>query len=262
MKNGLLLQDPDEEPAMLPLGMYFPPSEYQKKIKISTRCRFYETVNYLKEGLEHKLTKRELDWFEKHPQFKYIFHMKRDQTHKVMAMWMLLLRTARIDKKKEVWFVVNGVPIRYSLREHALISGLDCRLYPMNYNDAGSDRFKKKYFKGKKKITIEDVRKELDVMVPDRTDDMLGMAVLYFVCTVMVGQTKNSGKHASGVDKFCLRAVDDLIFCKNFPWGRYSFEYMLSSVSHTMSHFGGVVQGKNHPVPGFCIPLEVNDFKN
>lgn len=39
---------------------------------------------------------------------------------------------------RESWFVVNGVPIRYSLREYALMLGLYCHKYPDNYEALGS----------------------------------------------------------------------------------------------------------------------------
>ena len=51
---------------------------------------------------------------------------------------MLLLRTTSIEKKKEVWFVVNGIPIRFGIREHALISGFNYKPYPANYQSADS----------------------------------------------------------------------------------------------------------------------------
>lgn len=48
--------------------------------------------------------------------------------------------------------------------------------------------------------------------------------------------------------------VNDLKFCKNFPWGRYSFDHMLGSISQTMDNFGGIVkEGVIWQVPGFCL---------
>ncbi|KAL9816629.1 hypothetical protein AtNW77_Chr3g0194561 [Arabidopsis thaliana] len=57
-----------------------------------------------------------------------------------------------------------------------------------------------------------------------------------------------------------MRTTSDLTFCKTFPWGRYSFEYMLKSISHTLDHFNGIVPNTQSPwpVPGFCVPLEVS----
>ncbi|XP_023644234.1 uncharacterized protein At3g43530-like [Capsella rubella] len=133
------------------------------------------------------MTKSEKEWFEDHMQFKLIFHLKKDPNHKVMGMWMLLLRTACIEKKKEVWFVVNGVPIRYGLREHPLMSGLDCRVYPEGYMNAGSERFKRKHFRNLRTVRLEDVKEKLQTMVPDRTHDRLKMMLLAFEAIPTLG---------------------------------------------------------------------------
>ncbi|KAL6565555.1 hypothetical protein OROHE_004610 [Orobanche hederae] len=107
---------------MQPLEFFFDSSQYTKPCKIQTRCHVYEIVELFK--LEKFAT--ELAWFKSHPQFHHIFHMGEEKTRKLQGMWMLLLRTVVTEGKTIRWFVVNGVPIRYSLREHALISGLDC----------------------------------------------------------------------------------------------------------------------------------------
>ncbi|KAG7586068.1 hypothetical protein ISN45_Aa02g014180 [Arabidopsis thaliana x Arabidopsis arenosa] len=99
----------EETEAIPPLSMYFPPSEYVKKIKLSTRCYIHEVLTTFDE-LEPPMSKSERAFFEDHPSFQHVFHMPRDPNHRLMGMWMLLLRTARIDRKKEVWFIVNGDP--------------------------------------------------------------------------------------------------------------------------------------------------------
>ncbi|KAG7548341.1 hypothetical protein ISN44_As06g013600 [Arabidopsis suecica] len=97
----------EETEAIPPLSMYFPPSEYVKKIKLSTRCYIHEVLTTFDE-LKPPMSKSERAFFEDHPSFQHVFHMPRDPNHRLMGMWMLLLRTARIDRKKEVWFIVNG----------------------------------------------------------------------------------------------------------------------------------------------------------
>ncbi|KAF8114172.1 hypothetical protein N665_0040s0027 [Sinapis alba] len=208
--------------------MYFPPTEYTKKIKISTRCFITEFMETMDE-LNPPVTRVEKSWFDNHPQFKHIFHMPKDGNHKVMEMWMLLLRTANIEKVNEAWFAVNGSPIRYSIREHALISGLNCQNYPSNYKEAGSMTFVRKYF-GSGIIRHQDVKAKLQEMEASR--DRLKMMVLYFLSSIINGQRK-TGKYAPSVELFLLRAVGDLNLCKTFPWGRLSFEHMLKR-SHTL----------------------------
>ncbi|CAD5318279.1 unnamed protein product [Arabidopsis thaliana] len=54
-------------------------------------------------------------------------------------------------------------------------------------------------------------------------DARLRVAVLYFLCSVIVGKGK-TGPNAPNVEKFFLRVVADLELCKTFPWGRFAFE--------------------------------------
>ncbi|XP_023638850.1 uncharacterized protein LOC111830598 [Capsella rubella] len=136
------------------------------------------------------------------------------------------------------------------------MSGLDCRTYLEDYRDSGSQKFKKKHFKNLNRVRLKDVKYKLKKMVSERRHAM----VPYFLVSIIVGETKNSGKNATLVDSLSLRSVNDLEFCATFPWGRYSFEHMLKLIAHTMRHIDGVVEREVSiwPVQGFCIPIEVS----
>ncbi|XP_013624224.1 PREDICTED: uncharacterized protein LOC106330269 [Brassica oleracea var. oleracea] len=244
--------------AIKPTSMFFKPTEYRKKIKLGTRCMIASAIKTLK-NLKPKLSNAEMSWFKEHPQFRHIFHMKIETNHRVQGMWMLLLRNAGSEKLREVWFIVNGVPIRYGLREHGLISGLFCQNYPLGYKELGGTRFVDRHFKEGEPRRLEDVKKKLVNMGPHK--DRLKMAVLFFLASVVCAQTK-VGHKANDVLEVFQRAVDDLEYCKSFPWGRFSYDYMLKEISHTMKHFGGVVKEKTlWPLPGFCVPLELLAFE-
>lgn len=229
-----------------PLELYFKSTEYPKTCKIQTKCKMKETVDVIK-GF-----KEEVSWFTSHPQFRHFFHMPDEEFLKLQGMWMLLMRTIRIEGEDAAWFAVNGVPIRYSMREHALISGLDCHEYPRRHLELGSSKFVDYYFGGKKKITIIDVKQKLESM-ETACIDRLKMAVLFFLGRVIRG---NSGQ----LDPFILRIVDDLDVCRNFPWGRLTFEDAIKEIKHVMERLKGEVHyatGFN----GFIIPLEVLAFE-
>ncbi|KAF8098615.1 hypothetical protein N665_0262s0003 [Sinapis alba] len=197
-----------------PLEFYFKSTEYTKTCKIQTKCYVSKTVDVIKK------LKVEVKWFASHPQFRHFFHMPDEQYLKLQGMWMLLMRTICIEEEDVAWFAVNGVPIRYSMREHALISGLDCHEYPRRYLKLGSTKFK------------------LLSMKP--CNDRLKMAVLFFLDRVIRGKTKDIGP----LDPFILRIVDDLEVCRTFPWG-----LLLKGEVHDACGFSG-----------FVIPLEVLAF--
>ena len=84
--------------------------------------------------------------------------------------------------------MVNGVPIRYSIKEHALLCGFDCHDYPeelqpsMKIVDADL-KFAKKIFKKVSGIKIVDVAKKLDEMKKceeKKKTDRKKLAILLF----------------------------------------------------------------------------------
>lgn len=255
-----------------PTGFFFKPSDYGKACKLSTRCHQRQFVDMIE-----NFDETEKNWFKNHPQFKHLFHMDCTKTRKVMGMWMLLLRTITTEKGRQAWFGVNGVPIRYSIREHALLSGLHCHIYPENYLRVGSMKFAERHFKkkekgkrkektnGKKKkktpeedklrVTVMDVEKKLLAMEFDGRKERLKMLVLYFLATVLRGRTK----YGHPIEDFLLQVVEDLDFCETFPWGRFTFDDCMNEIFHVRDHFSdGIPDSPQWVFPGFINPLEVN----
>ncbi|KAL0684192.1 hypothetical protein Bca4012_051040 [Brassica carinata] len=229
----------DGKKPVQPKPMCFNPTEYKKQIKLSTRCYIKKALKTLN-GLKVPLTADERRWFETHNQFKHFFHMPLEKHHKVMGMWMLLLRAVCTEKKKEAWFVVNGTPIRYLLREHALISGLNCQRYPHNYEQLRGLDFARRQFPKGSRMAYADVEEKLRKME---------------ACKI------RTGDKAPSVDPFFVRAVNDLEMCKTFPWGRLSFDQNMRDIIRAMDHFGGVVSKGGFTFPSFCTSLEPLPFE-
>ncbi|XP_048624872.1 uncharacterized protein At3g43530-like [Brassica napus] len=251
--------------AIKPHKFYFKPAEYGKPCKLSSRCHQTKFIKLIDNF--HATEKK---WFYAHPQFKHIIHMECSSRRKVMGLWMLLIHTIKVDKKRQAWFVVNGVPIRYSIREHGLISGLYCHTYPENYESIGSLKFAKKYFqqppkkKGddppELKVTAADVLKKLKKMKYDGSHERLRMAVLYFLATVIFQRSR----YGTPIDHFLLRMVNDLRVCHTFPWGRYTFDDSLKEIKHMVKHFRGKIPTvkASWTFPGFINPLEILAFES
>ncbi|KAL9816628.1 hypothetical protein AtNW77_Chr4g0280101 [Arabidopsis thaliana] len=151
----------EEAMAMQPLGMYFLASEYTKKMKLATRCYISKVLKTFAD-LKHVLTDFEKNYFKEHPSFKHIYHLPSGYIHKLMGMWMLFFERHLLRRRR---------------REHALISGFNCKTYPANHQSAGSLNFANRYFKTGV-IRREDVRTKLIEMEPARSKDKLRMAVL------------------------------------------------------------------------------------
>ncbi|XP_056855929.1 uncharacterized protein At3g43530-like, partial [Raphanus sativus] len=224
----------DEEKGMLP-KLHFPSSQYQKSLKLSGKCYIDSAIRTIQTILKAK----EVEWFIEHPQFQHFFHIK-NRKQKWMGMWVLVLRSACVAKKHELWFVVNGVAIRYSLRELGLISGLYCHEYPPNHERLGGTTFMNKYFGGKR-VTYADLEKQMLAMKSKPSEDRKKMAVLFFLASILVGGRK-SGEGASPVDSFFLSVVDDLDACL------LAFE----AIPSLRNHFREDVNGANSSCPRMC----------
>ena len=253
-----------------PNKFFFKPKDYWKFCKLQSRCHQHDFMTIL-----DKLDESEKRWFLKHQQFKHLFHTVCTSTRKMMGLWMLLLRTIVTHKSRQARFAVNGVPIRYSIREHGLISGLYCHQYPENYQSVLSMKFAEKQFrkmfinklkkmkkkKNKKpeeeklKVTVQDVKERLSQMKPDCTNDRLKVAILYFLVTVIDGKSKYRGP----IDHILLQVVDNLELCNKFPWGRFMFDHCIKEIKHVKDHFKrGLPENPTWTFLGFINPLEVN----
>ncbi|CAB72487.1 putative protein [Arabidopsis thaliana] len=214
------LEDDDLDSQPLPQQtMHFPFSEYGKVCKISSRCQVTQTI----ELIERK--------------FK----------EEAVCEDSLL---------EEAWFVVNGVPIRYSIKEHALLSGFDCHSYPKEMNTMGNINFVKRIFKKESGIKVVDVLAKCSKM--KHGSDRLKLVLLYFLVKVVKAGAKNDGN----IEEFLLRIVGDLNACETFPWGRYTFLECMAGIRKMMKNMNGFVKPKAQPCfSGFIVPLEILPYE-
>lgn len=252
------------------------------KCKLSTKCRLKEFVKVFETVYDKE--KNEGDWF-KETQFGHLIEVPTYLDMNLTPLWMMLCRRIQSKKEMEVWFLVNGKLIRFSMIEYALISGLPCSKYPEGWKKIGTNSFREKHFEKKKVISYRDVRdrllelsdfseegqspkKKLSAAARKKRAAALQlekkkMTVLLFISSVLAHPEKDSAHIGDGI----LRMVDDLDFCLKFPWGTFSFFYLMDNL-HRMD-----LEGKSSAVfdnkaeqatcnlPGFILPLTVSFIK-
>ncbi|XP_010550824.1 PREDICTED: uncharacterized protein LOC104821602 [Tarenaya hassleriana] len=125
--------------------------------KINTRCYPAQTLKKLKD----LLTNEEWMYFSKESQFQHLFHTKFEETLKMAPAAFLINHAVLVEDNCELWFVVNGVPIRYSIVEHALISGLKCGECLPGWEYKRKDKFRLKMF-GNRKVSKQNVLRQLE----------------------------------------------------------------------------------------------------
>lgn len=222
---------------------------------MDSSCRIKETLDLI----ETKLGTELVAWFHHHPQFKHIFHMPRYASHKLTGLWALAIRTAYI-RDNQWWSAVNGIPVRYSIREHALLTGLCCDELPSRKSFAEkhslSLSFAHRNFLDIDKVNLGDVKEKLMSMARD-DEDIVKMALLYFIGSIIV---RRKNKEKGFLDPFFLKLVNHLDLCKTFPWGSLSFKYCLDILEGKMKEPSerSKLSLSSWTLPRFITPLEVS----
>ncbi|KAG7533137.1 hypothetical protein ISN45_Aa08g007690 [Arabidopsis thaliana x Arabidopsis arenosa] len=143
----------------------------------------------------------------------------------------ILGRQLEVAKPNEIWVLFAGIPIRFSLREFKIVTGLPCGKYPS---------LKKKKKKGTAGMTIPFYSKlfglEEDVTV-DRAITMLKKRIISdadmrirCACLAIVDGFLVPTSHYPKIVKAHAEMVEDVDAFLAYPWGRLSFEMMIKSI--------------------------------
>lgn len=141
----------------------------------------------------------------------------------------LLSRQLLTEKKHELWFVFGGHPMRFSIREFHIVTGLRCGELPTQDEiDKHQDQYLSMWNRlfGKRSIvTVGDVL-EMLLRNDDKTTEKrkqlsswkkLCLALIVIVDGVVVCQDKD------GVSPEFVEMLNDIDFFLGYPWGRRAF---------------------------------------
>ncbi|VFQ69324.1 unnamed protein product [Cuscuta campestris] len=187
-------------------------------------------------------------------------------------LWQLMVREANVEgaKGSEMWFVVNGVAIRYSLMEFSLITGLKCSQlapgYEEQYDKDSLPVFvKENWSKGVVCYTsvVERFSKLCQLLDDEGKKEyalqwIVKVATLMFVVLVLTGHAKKDAP----VPKWILAIVANSDDSMSFPWGTWAFLESLRIQSlgkDLVSEKKKLVKGRKTSntlrYTGFCPPL-------
>lgn len=137
----------------------------------------------------------------------------------------LICRQVVTKKRYEMWTVYGGQPLRFSLVEFGLITGLSCDEFPEGYDpevtpivDKGVGSFWEKLIG----VGVSPTLADLSEMI-ENTPDMPGwrrlrLALLLIVDGVLIASTQTHKPTPKYVNM-----VEDIESFLKFPWGRESF---------------------------------------
>nr|XP_018483955.1 PREDICTED: uncharacterized protein LOC108854791 [Raphanus sativus] len=142
----------------------------------------------------------------------------------------LLSRQLKTKKKYEVWFRFAGKPVRFSLREFAIVTGLPCGKFPPKSRMKLKETIAEKpywpcLFGKVESVSVADVIKMLyRKIVKDREIRIkyACLAVLEYVLLPTSSNMKITREHAE--------AIGDLNEFLSYPWGRVAFQMLIGSI--------------------------------
>lgn len=160
----------------------------------------------------------------------------------------LIQRQCKPKNTSKLNFLIGGRVLRFSLREFALITGLNCGPIPDvgRKSIKGGQNIKSTYFEGDKTFSRKYLNLAFNVSKNGTDDDMLKMALLYFLESFLLPK-----QHTVNVNMEHIEMVDDEELFNNYPWGRLAFELLVDYMQKALVSKGatGISMG------GFIFPL-------
>ncbi|KAF8087013.1 hypothetical protein N665_0603s0015 [Sinapis alba] len=142
----------------------------------------------------------------------------------------IISRQLKIAKKHEAWFLYAGKPIRFSLREFALVTGLNCKKFPKRSKKRSKNFIAEKPYWGElfgtlKEVPVHSVVRMLKKKTVTDKEVRIKYAYLSLLASVILPTT-----HAPRISQDHAELIKDLDVFFAYPWGRVSFDMLMSSI--------------------------------
>lgn len=205
---------------------------------VQGRINSYSKPDYLLDIAEVLHGTPQFEWL-KSSAFGRLFELPvRKSSVSGKLVHQLLCRSLVTKKRHEIWFVFGGQPIRFSLREFAIVTGLNCGQYPRSmpksklrsaHSKTGS--YLHTLIGPKASYTIQEIVNmlKLDKKLGDN-ERMDGERRLRLCLIVIVEGVLLCNSHTVKASKKVVEMVKDVEAFANYPWGRKSFKRTLEMV--------------------------------
>ncbi|XP_024013906.1 uncharacterized protein LOC112087985 [Eutrema salsugineum] len=149
----------------------------------------------------------------------------------VRNIWVVpVVPSVRVKRKNEIWIFFAGHPIRFSLREFKIVTDLNCGRFPVDLSKKRKSANYPMYdrlFDKKEDVTVERVIAILKAKRNLSKENRLRMACLVLVDGILVPTVHYPRVR---VVKEHAEMTEDLETFMEYPWGRLSFDMMITSI--------------------------------
>lgn len=141
----------------------------------------------------------------------------------------ILVRLLKVNKKYEIWFLFAGNPIRMSLREFAIVTGLNCGKIPEPAKKRSNPLKQKLYwnelFGSLKFCTVQTAIEMLKSKVVKTRDERIKFACLAITSSILFPSS-----HAPRIIPEHVELIRDLNEFLAFPWGRAAYQTLATTL--------------------------------
>lgn len=135
-----------------------------------------------------------------------------------------------MEKKHEAWFRFAGKPIRFSIREFAIVTGLPCGEIPHDPNGKKKKKSKEKPYWQEIFGNVEDMRVSRAVKMLRRKSGFEKDTRLKVACLAIVSSVLLSTNLKMKMLKEHVQLLGDIDEFLAFPWGRLAFNMLMNSI--------------------------------
>lgn len=142
----------------------------------------------------------------------------------------IISRQLKVAKKHEIWLLFAGKPIRFSIWEFAIVTGLPCGQFPKESKKKKKNTITERpywpvLFGNLESITVDRVTKMLKKKTATDKEVRIKYACLALVVAVLVPTA-----HTPKIGKLHAEMIRDIEEFFAYPWGRLSFDMTMRSI--------------------------------
>ncbi|XP_048637322.1 uncharacterized protein LOC125609851 [Brassica napus] len=230
----------------LPNRLYGEGLEPQVK-KINNSCRL-KLLELLKEKMEP-----EFDEVMKDPIFSQIMVIqKNDLKFSARLVHSFLCKELMTSKRHEKWFTFARRPLRFGLQEYHAVTGLKVK----RENNSGlvtwkdDNGFWSKQIKTNGKINLQIIKKKH--LEESNTWTWVDRVRLIYLCVIM-GVVMGKDEKVN-IPHLYMKLAMDLEKLRNYPWGLYSFDFLLKQIDKTRHK---LEQKEGYLMEGFLFGFQI-----
>ncbi|XP_027769608.1 uncharacterized protein LOC107006409 [Solanum pennellii] len=218
----------------------------REKRTIHMQC--YTQINTLKE-LRNKLPPKQYNRICASSCFAQLTAMRRCHVQ-AQLFRCIMLSELEGSSVNAIIFYINGTTLRFTIREFAIISGLNCsdNCADFNFDTDQPNRIIDEYFPGNSPVTKARLAEAFKAKVwGDNQEDAYKFGILYYIHEFIMSAEPTT----TTIDRLDFDLVETGRFM-DYPWGRKAFNELAKSINNKIKPCG-----QYYRIQGFPLPMQV-----